>query len=362
MRAFLTHAVRRDAAFGGAFGETDYCEVEAFYGSHPELAPTPLREMPGLAASIGIGALLVKDETSRFGLNAFKTVGVRFALHRLGAAAVARGVVCATAGNHGRAVARAARDLGVPCTVFVPAASFDMSPAESRTRTARVNAMRDDGAAVVEVTGTYEEAVRRASAHGVDTGATVVSDTAWPGYDEIPRSIMAGYTRIVSEATAQWRRPPDVVLVQGGVGGLVCAVASWFAWHLRGRRPFLIACEPEGAACLLASADAGRIVRLDSTQTMMAGLRCAEPSPAAWPAIRDGIDAFVAIPDSIAAHAMAALASGTHGDPAILSGPSGACGVGALMALANDPALEPVRQACGLNRSTRAMAVVTEGE
>jgi diaminopropionate ammonia-lyase len=378
-RAFLNSAAIRDGSFRGAFTAEEYLQVETFYRSDAASRATPLRTLRGLAASLSIGELLVKDETRRFGLGAFKTTGVRFALSRLDVRTLSRGLVCATAGNHGRAVAHAARELGVRCTVFVPALAATAGAVELDTRTARVDAMRRDGAMVVEVSGAYEDAVRDAAAHGAATGATIVSDTSWPGYEQIPRAIMAGYTWLFFEASVQWEAAPDVVIVQGGVGGLICAAVSWFAWRFGGHRPFLIACEPDQAACLQASASAGRLVRLathdetakhDETsfplgETMMAGLRCAEPSPAAWPTIRDGVDAFISIPDSIAIAAMQALewpAPTAGADPVIHAGPSGACGAGALMALAHDPALGPVREACGFSQSTRAMVIVTEGK
>ncbi|HXW05479.1 MAG TPA: pyridoxal-phosphate dependent enzyme, partial [Vicinamibacterales bacterium] len=169
-----------------------------------------------------------------------------------------------------------------------------------------------------------------------------------------------------------WTRPPDVLLVQGGVGGLVCAAANWLAWQFGPARPFLIACEPASAACLLESARAGRLVNIadpdggrqtadvGTLRTVMAGLRCAEPSPAAWPSINAGVDAFLSIPDSLALDAMARLSQPITGDAAIPAGPSGACGIGALFALRAAPGAAPVRRACGLGPSTRVMAVVTE--
>ena len=358
----------RDPAFKGLFSPADYADVAAFYDSRPDLAPTPLLELPALARTLGVGALLVKDETARFGLSAFKSLGARYAMARLPQSALRQGVVCATAGNHGRAVARAARDLGAACTVFVPAPVPESSDTERTIRDDRIAGMRGDGAQVVDVPGTYEEAVERAAAHGARTGATIVSDTSWPGYDAIPRDIMAGYTRLFEEASRQWSAVPDVVIVQGGVGGLVCAAASWLAFEYGARRPVLIACEPKTAACLMESARAGRPISLEPSRagrTFMSGLRCAEPSPAAWPAVRDGVDAFVAIPDEYARDAMNRLAGRTTGagvDPPIDAGPSGACGVGALLALASEPALGDVRAACHFGTSTRVLAIVTEGK
>jgi len=291
-----------------------------------------------------------KDETHRFGLNAFKILGVRYAVHCLGDEAASRGLVCATAGNHGRALARVAHQKRVPCTVFIPAGG---SP--------RIAAMRADGATVIEVAGSYDDAVRKAAEHGRVTGATVVSDTSWDGYAQIPRWIMAGYTQLFEEAHSQWNAPPSLVLIQGGVGGLVCAAASWFAWRFGQRRPYLIACEPESAACLMDSAKAGRPVQSDGDlSTAMACLRCAEPSPAAWPAIAAGIDAFVTVSDQQALDSVTRLST-LPGDERIEAGLSGACGAAALAALATSPTFANVRQASGLDRSTRALIVLSEG-
>jgi diaminopropionate ammonia-lyase len=354
MRAFINPSVRRDDAFRGLFSDEDYAEVSAFFDSQPDLVPTPVCRLPALAEAARIGHVEAKDETQRFRLNAFKIVGVSFAAHKLGGEAE-KGLVCATAGNHGRAVAHIARRLGVRATIFVPAAGPALSPLEARTRESRIAAMRADGAEVCEVDGTYEDAVARAAGHGKANGATVLSDTSWAGYDQIPRWIMAGYTRIFEEASAQWAAPPDLVIVQGGVGGLVCAAASWFAHKYGPRRPYLIACEPEGAACLLESARAGRRVRIEGAlDTMMAGLRCAEPSPLAWPTIVEGTDAFITIGDEQALEVQRLL-DGPR------SGPSGLCGAAALVGLGTAPEFVHVRHAAGLDRSSRALIVITEG-
>ena len=360
MRAFLNPRVDRSDAFRGLFSDDDYRDVHAYFAAHPELSPSRLKPLSRFASALGMRAVDAKDESLRFGLNAFKIVGVRYAVHRLGDEASHQGVVCATAGNHGRAVARVARQKHLPCTVFIPAA-YNLTGPEQRTRTQRIEAMRQDHADVIEVQGTYEEAVRRAAAHSAKTGATVVSDTSWEGYEEIPRWIMAGYTQIFEEAHGQWDAPPDIVLIQAGVGGLVCAAASWFTWRFGASRPYLIACEPENAACLFESARAGRLTALEGRlETIMAGLRCAEGSPAAWPAIAGGIDAFLTVDDSQVLDAMQALASAPAAER-IEAGPSGACGAAALIAMASSPELSELRHACRLDRSTRAFIVVTEG-
>ena len=345
--------VRRDAAFRGLFSADEYAAVEAFYSAHPELPPTPLRSAGRLARCLGVGAIQVKDESARFGLSAFKITGAMYAVHRLAQARTISGLVCATAGNHGRAVARVARDIGVPCTVYV-AAARDIAEAERVVRESRLRAMREDGARIIEVPGTYEDAVREAAAEGTASGATIVSDMSWEGYETIPRWIMAGYTRVFEEASRQWTSPPDLVLVQGGVGGLVCAAASWFAWRFGSDRPFIVACEPETAACLMESARAGAPTKVTGPMTtIMAGLRCAEPSPAAWRAIDAGVDAFMTVSDDRVIQAMEALRAE---DPPIHAGPSGACGAAALMALMEDAL--PGHKAPAYKN---ALVVVTEG-
>jgi diaminopropionate ammonia-lyase len=361
MRGLINPAVDRGDAFRGLFSDDDYRDVHAYFAAHPELSPTPLRRLHSVADALGLAAVDAKDETGRYGVNAFKIVGVRYAVHRLGDEVASRGLVCATAGNHGRAVARVARQKRVPCTVFIPGAATN-EPIELTTRASRIRAMEDDGAKVVAVDDSYEEAVRRAAAFGAESGGTIVSDTSWDGYDEIPRWIMAGYTQVFEEAFSQWDSPPALVVVQGGVGGLVCAAASWFAWRFGADRPFFVAAEPDSAACLLASAAAGRAVTVEGPlNTFMAGLRCAEPSPAAWPTIAAGVDAFVSVPDAAVIEAMGMLANGPEGER-IDAGPSGACGLAALAAIARAPELDAIRSASGLDPGkTRGMVIVTEG-
>jgi diaminopropionate ammonia-lyase len=365
MQTYLNASVRRDSSYVGHFSATEIDSVQHFYDSRPELPRSPLVRLTATARALGLADLLVQDETHRFGLEAFKITGAMYAIHSLTASSSTplSAIVCATAGNHGRAVAHAARRSGVPCTVFIPAIAPDAAAVERATRSARIAAMRGDGATTIDVDGSYEEAVRAAADFADRSGATVVADTAWVGYDEIPRLIMLGYTRVFEEASRQWHAPPDIVFVQGGVGGLVCAAANWFAARYGERRPTLIACEPDSHACLLVSARAGARVDLGEAAgphgTIMAGLRCATPSPAAWPSIQTGVDGFVSIPDAFTLDAMEMFRRPRAGDAVISAGPSGACGLGALLAVLHDGAGEPIRHRWPL-QSTRAMVVVTE--
>lgn len=350
---FFLNSARR--AGRAPYDAGDYADVAAFYARHPELEPTPLRWLPAAARSLGIGELHVKDESRRFGLNAFKSLGVRYALDRLqreGRIPRDAVLVCASAGNHGRAVARAARDLRLKSRVYMSSATTDGPN----------RAIAGEGAEVVIVDGTYDNAVRRMAADASAHGWTIVSDTSWPGYDEIPRLIMLGYTWLVEEVARQIPAVPDVVFAQGGVGGLVCGVAAGLDRHWPTLAPRLVVCEPSSAACLLASARAGRATTIEGPlDTIMAGLRCAEPSSAAWPVIASRADAFVAVDDEAAIAAMRMLAQPLESDPAVEAGPSGACGLGALTAVMRERRFGPVREALGLGSASRVVVINSEG-
>ena len=355
--------------------------MRAFFDARPELGPTPLRDLPALARELGIGRLLVKDESSRFGLNAFKLLGARFAVEALLAEGYVRPgaiLVCASEGNHGRAVARAARDAGCGARVYM---AHDASRA-------RVDAIAGEGAAVIKVDGSYDDAVRVMQAEATTNGWTIISDTAWPGYERIPRLIMLGYTHMLDEIAqllalsdgrgsassgVEW----DAIFVQGGVGGLLCAMASWCAFHRpstslgatlslsKGRRenpPRVIAVEPTSAACLQASARAGKPVAVTGPlTTTMAGLRNREVSPPAFDALLPIVDAFLAIDDVWSDAAMRALGRPVGADPTIAAGASGAAALGGLLALMREESLADARARLGLASESRVLVIVSEG-
>jgi diaminopropionate ammonia-lyase len=341
----------------GLFSDSDYRRARSFFATNPKLQPTPLRELPNLATALGIGRLFVKDETARFGLPAFKGLGVTFAIDALqsaGALGRSATLVCASEGNHGRAVAHAARLAGVAARVYLA----------DGVAAARAAAIAGEGATVIRVAGTYDDAVRAAAADAARNGWIVVSDTSWPGYEEIPRQIMLGYTRLMDEAELEWSAggTPDVLFVQAGVGGLLGAVASWAAWRYGRHRPRIVAVEPTGAACLQASARAGRPTTLRGPlTTIMGGLRAGEVSPVAFEGIRGLVDVFLAIEDDWAKEAMRQAAHPSGGDPLLRLGPSGAAGLAALMAIARSSALDEVARLLSLDRGTRAFTIGTEG-
>jgi diaminopropionate ammonia-lyase len=327
-------------------------EVLAFHRCLPGYAPTPLTEVPALAAELGVGRVFVKDESARLGLPAFKVLGASWAVRQLltrapGAdgsgpaspglaglrslAAARPGLVFVTAtdGNHGRAVARIARLVGAPAHVFVPAI----------TQPSVIAAIEDEGARVTQAAGGYDEAVAAAArwAEG-RPAAELVQDTAWPGYEQIPGWIAEGYSTLFAETDAQLAAagaaPPALVVVPVGVGPLAqAAVAHYRATGLPSGEPAaLLTVEPDTAACLLASLQAGTPVSVPTAATIMAGLNCGTVSTIAWPYLHAGLDAAVAVSDAEAARAVADLTAA-----GLSAGPSGAASLAGARAVLTGP-------------------------
>jgi len=341
----------------------EIARARRFFAGRTDLLPTPLRQLPDVASEIGIGELYLKDESNRFGLPAFKAVGVTYAIHRLfeeGGLRAGGGVACATAGNHGRAVARIAREHGLRATVYVPAG----------TVRPRIDAIASEGANVIVHDRGYEDAVATMADESRRKGWTIVSDTSYPESegDPVPTWIMSGYTRIFDEAAAQGDAPPDVLFVQAGVGGLLAAAAAWTSQAPTSKPqtpspepqapgPSVVSCEPANAACVLAAARAGRPCAIDGPlDTVMAGLRCAEASHAAWPVVAARVRAFVTASDE---ETFDAMRRARH--DGVVSGPSGACGLACLRAVMLDADLAAVRDHLGLGRHSRVLVVNTEG-
>ena len=342
--AFLPEEPAQQSA--GLFSDAEYAAMRAFFASRPDLTPTPTRRLGALAAELGLGAVLAKDETARFGLNAFKLLGARFTLDRLLAAGRLRPgatLACASEGNHGRAVARAARDAGCAARVYMAADAAQ----------ARVDAIAGEGAEVVRVAGSYDAAVRQVEQDAQAHGWTVISDTAWDGYEEIPRLIMLGYTRMMEEVGLALSEAATTARAESKGMTRCSSREAWAACCAAlpvGARatvtPVLRSCcvEPTQAACLLASARAGHPVAVEGPlDTTMAGLRNREVSPLAFRAVQPIVNAYLGIDDPWAHQAMRRLGQPTGGDPVIAAGASGAAALGGLLAVMRDPALAPVR-------------------
>lgn len=331
-------------------------------------AATPLYELPGLAAQLKLGRLGVKDESLRSPLGSFKALGAPVALLRqvlrlhpgFEPEAVLAGryaevlkdytVISATDGNHGRALAAAARDAGCRCVIVLHA----------RVGAERERAIAACGAQIVRIAGNYdasvEEAARLAAAHGWQ----VVSDTSYEGYEDIPRDVMQGYGTIASELVEQAGAAPYThVFLQGGVGGLAAGIVSYLWEQYGARRPRFIVVEPRQADCLYQSALAGRPAGASGTvDSIMAGLACGEASALAWRFLQGAVDDFMTIADDEAVAAMRVLAAGDYGDVPVVSGESGAAGLAGLMALMRD---ETLARAAGLDEAARVLVVSTEG-
>jgi diaminopropionate ammonia-lyase len=338
-----------------------------FHRLLPGYEETSLVDAPELAEALDVGKVFVKDESSRLGLPAFKILGASWAVYKALEERVGEDrfggwetiddlrakieplrpptLVAATDGNHGRAVARVARLLDLGARIFVPG---DMAPA-------RREAIAGEGAEVVVVDGTYDEAVERsAEAEGL-----LISDTSWPGYERVPWWVIEGYSTMLWEIEDELRRRdergPDLVVVQVGVGAFAAAVARHFRVSRVSPRPKLVGVEPAGAACLFESVSAGRLVSVPGPHdSIMAGLNCGRPSLVAWPTLYRSIDLLVSVDDEPVREAMR-LASGSG----IVSGETGASGLGGLLALLRSDA--EARRELGVSGETRILVFNTEG-
>jgi len=316
-------------------------------------------ELPALAAELRVGRVFAKDESSRLGLPAFKALGATWAVHRALAerAGGAGGpvprpltLVCATDGNHGRAVARTARLLGHRATVLI-------APG---VHPAAVAAIRDEGATVVEGVASYDDAVRRAAALAARPGAILVQDTGWPGYEAIPAWIAEGYATLCAEADDQLADAgagaAGLVVAPVGVGSLAQAVVRHCRSRADGASPAVLAVEPVAAACLLESLRRDALTSVATGPTAMAGLNCGTPSALAWPVLRAGLDAAVAIDDAAALSAMRDLAE--RGVPA---GPCGAAALAGARAALLGPGARARRAALGVGAGSAVLLISTEG-
>jgi diaminopropionate ammonia-lyase len=318
----------------------------------PGYAPTPLLDLPEVAAGAQVGTVHYKDESGRFGLGSFKALGGAYAVSRVLEAARARRsgdtvltVCCATDGNHGRAVAWGAQRFGARCVIFV----------HQGVSQGRRDAIAAFGAELREVPGHYDDSVREAARVAAAENWFVVSDTAWPSYTEVPRDVMQGYRLMAEEAMAALPAPPSHIFIQGGVGGVAAAVAVQSRLRF-GDAAKLVVVEPDQAACLLASAEAGVLTAVTGElDTLMAGLACGEPSLLAWQELERSAYAFMAVPDAAVAPAMRALGQRV---PAVLAGESAVAGlIGLQLAAADDGA----RRALGLDTGSRVLLFGTEG-
>ena len=331
-----------------------------FWRGAPFYAPSPLVHLDGAAKRLGLGAVYLKDEGRRFGTGSFKFLGAGYAMaSALGAeswsaaASAGRRVTfyTATDGNHGRAVARAARLLGQSAVVLMPAGS---------TRS-RFDAIAAEGARVTIEDANYDECVRRAASLAAENGGVLLQDTTQPGYEELPHAIMRGYGTIAAELALELDAPPTHVVLQAGVGSFAGAVSSALAELYPGAEMTFLVAETAAAPCLMRSVEAGAVRTVDGDiRTIMAGLACGEPCSLGLKSLEARAKIFAAIDDECAADAMRDLASGEGGDERVTAGESGAAGYALLRAAMLMRELAGLRAAAGLGADSRVLVVNTE--
>lgn len=342
---------------------------------------TPLVPLDDLAKRLGVKGIYVKDESKRFGLNAFKGLGGIYVLSRTVCEKLGLDItttdftelqkpeyrekiadivfVTATDGNHGKGIAWAAGQLGCQSKVYMPKGS---SPR-------RAQAIRDAGKADVTITDMgYDDTVRYAEEMSRKYGWTLLQDTSWPGYEEIPRWIIQGYTTMAWEALRQleaYAPRPTHVFLQAGVGAMAGGVTGFLVNYYGEQCPDITIVEPAEVACIFESArqaDQAPHAAVGSGETIMAGLNCGEPCTVTWPILRDCADHYMACPDYVSARGMRLLAAPCGEDGKIVSGESGAVTLGALSLLMERSELAEARERMGLTKDSVVLLFNTEGD
>lgn len=372
------------AGAAGAQSSIDFLSQNAvrpvlrFHQSFPAYSETPLAQMGSLARELGIAGLYVKDESHRFGLNAFKVLGGSYAIgkclaKRLGADiselpydALASDMirdrlgevtfVTATDGNHGRGVAWTAKRLKQKAVVYMPAGSAPE----------RLANIRAEGADASIVDTNYDGAVRLATEMAVQNGWVLLQDTAGEGCtDDILRWIMQGYTTMGYEAYARLPSKPTHIFLQAGVGSMAGAMSGYFNGVYDGTPPIITIVEPDKADCIFRTAEAGdgAIRRIGGKlDTIMAGLACGEPCAFAWDVLNGYADNFISCPDYVAAKGMRLLGNPPGNDMRVISGESGAVTVGCVAEIMTNPLYEDIRGALKLNNGSHVLCFSTEGD
>lgn len=357
-------------------------KARTFHESFPQYSKTPLAKLSHMASYLGLKDVYVKDESYRFGLNAFKVLGGSFSMARYIAKETGKDVsqlpydvltseqlkqelgqatfFTATDGNHGRGVAWAANKLGQKAVVYMPKGS---------TQTRLSHILKENAAATIEEAN-YDQCVRMAAASAAKTpNGVVVQDTAWDGYEEIPAWIMQGYGTMAMEADEQLEEAgcgrPTHIFVQAGVGSLAGAVQGYFANRYPENPPKVVVVEAEEAACLYKGAEAGdgsiRMVDGDMP-TIMAGLACGEPNTISWDILKNHVTVFAAAPDWVAVKGMRMLGCPLKGDPQVVSGESGAVPMGLLASIMAMEEYKDLRDYLELDENSKVLLFSTEGD
>lgn len=347
-------------------------KVLRFHQTVPGYSPTTLYSLKALAKHLGVQEILVKDESSRFGLNSFKGLGGSYVIANCLARSCGAELgpftslkkqtqeypvqtfATATEGNHGRGVAWAAQQLGQKAIVFMPKGASIY----------RVNKIRELGAQIEVTDLNYDETVHYVKQLAEKNGWTLVQDTAWDGYKEIPTTIMQGYLTIVGEWLEQQKEQPTHMILQVGVGTFAATIAAGLQQFCKNPITFILV-EPTRADCFyqsVCSQDGTPKHASGDLSTIMAGLSCGEPNPIAWDILKNLADCFVTCPDTIAARGMRILGNPLETDPRIVSGESGAIPMGLLYDLCKNPQLSSLKESLRLDSNSRILFISTEGD
>ena len=376
----LPHKQKYGAVSTDCFGLEQAQTVRRFHQSFPEYSVTPLVELKSLAEELGVSNIFVKDESYRFGLNAFKVLGGSYAIAkeigiRMGISeeelTLARLLqpdvqarlgqlrfVTATDGNHGRGVAWTAKRLGHRAVVFMP----------KGTAAERLENILRLGAEASITDCNYDDSVRLARQYAAEHEGIVVQDTSWEGYHNVPLHIMQGYTtmgaEIVEQLAAYGDQAPTHVFLQAGVGAMAGAMAGFIADYYKEARPVITIVEPTKADCLYrtALANDGKLHIVDGAlDSIMAGLCCGEPCSIGWQQLAAYADNFVAMPDKAAALGMRVLGNPVGNDAAVVSGESGAAGLGLAVAALRERDLAQLKGSLQLDAESVILCISTEG-
>lgn len=378
----INEVPKSDDKYLDLMSEENVKKANAFHSSFPEYSVTPLQKLQNLAHYLGVKNIYCKDESYRFGLNAFKVLGGSYAMGKYIAKQTGKDIselpynvltsdklreefgqatfFTATDGNHGRGVAWAANRLKQKAVVRMP---------KGTTRT-RLENIAKEGAEVTIEEMNYDDCVRLANSEAEKTpNGIMVQDTAWDGYEEIPSWIMQGYGSMVLEADNQLHEDgidrPTHVFVQAGVGSLAGAVVGYFANKYRENPPVMVVCEASAADCLYRSAAAktGNLVNVTGDlQTIMAGLACGEGNTIGWDILKNHVTVFASCPDYMSANGTRIYACPLKGDPAVISGESGSVPMGLLASIMKDQDKEDLRKALKLDENSNVLLISTEGD
>jgi len=347
--------------------------VKFFHQSLPGYFPTPLVNLGEFASRLGINALMVKDESQRFDLKAFKVLGASYAIAKeikkqlsLGEEEVNFNViithkralesltfVTATDGNHGRAVAWCAEKFGCKAVVFMPKGTSEF----------RLEAIQSHGAYAEITELNYDETVLFAAQKAKENDWVLLQDSSWEEYTTIPNHIMQGYFSLVSEFEDQTVTWPTHVLAQAGVGSFAASIFSYFLASPK-PVPKLILVEPTGAACFFNSIQIGdgKPHLTKELNTIMAGLSCGQPSILAWNIIKSNCDAFVICNDQLAKKGMRLLANPIGNDAVVVSGESGAVPIGLIDEICTNQKYSLIKERLKFDGHSKILIFSTEGD